>query len=204
MLHTKESIMQALGLDPNFSGIFRAPTERGTGRTTSMIIDAAVALQYAEVCVVGYCEAFTRDLNWYLNWMCSRVGIDTSNLIRIDGHHDNVARKLAHLGYLLSEVQIFYDHYFGADRNYNGMRVTQIIMDDPFVPARNVDRQSLLDFALHDLHIEMSNTVGPLDFTTLEVDEKCSKCKYCSGSPYLRCTPFPEGEASECLHFEVK
>jgi hypothetical protein len=156
--------------------------------------------------------------------MCSRVGIDTSNLIRIDGHHDNVARKLAHLGYLLSEVQIFYDHYFGADRNYNGMRVTQIIIDDPFVPARDDTRPQPLSREIDNPFVRRPQPLSremfdrltshmdsmsfppplPTPYEILGIDQKCPMCKYYSGSKHLRCTPNPAGDALQCPHFEEK
>lgn len=207
--HTRESIMDVLGLDHNFQGVPGAPPGRQIGRTTQMLIKAAVALQHGRVCVVGYTGSYTRDLNQKLEQICSQTGIETSRLIKIyDGHYGNVLQALARYGYRPNEAHVFLDHYRGCDHR-RGMVVDQIIVDDLFAPGISADLQRQLDASLRHLHLQMNETVpspptSPTLYEMLGIDEKCSKCKYCSGSRALRCAPYPMGDVSGCPHFEAK
>jgi hypothetical protein len=107
----RDEIFARLGLDPNFQGAPGAPPDRRTGRTTSMLIDAAVALQSYphRVCVIGWTTSYSSSLASQLKDICDRVGIETSGIVQFPGGHKDVLRGSSRL----SGVRLFHDHYNG-------------------------------------------------------------------------------------------
>ena len=117
MLHTTESLMEALGLDPNFKGVPGAPPGRALGHTTKMLVAAAIQLQHGKVAVLGHNFRYTVDLNAELKTMCLKAGISAENLIGPMSHNLE-ARPWGCGRFVLGDnprYTVFKDHFYGGE-----------------------------------------------------------------------------------------
>ena len=117
--HTTESLMEALGLDPNFKGVPGAPPGRALGHTTKMLIAAAIELQHGKVAVLGHNFRQTVDLNAQLETICLNAGISAENLIGPMSHNLE-ARPWGSGRFVLRDnprCTVFKDHFYGGEHS---------------------------------------------------------------------------------------
>ncbi len=184
----EHELMRILGFDPGFRGVPGCPPGRGRGRTTMMLVRAAIAAQFGRVLVLGFSTTYTTELQNKCRSMCRLAGIDLRNVVsdtRYNNHprwggDEQFARYVDRMGF----SQVFRDHYYGPDYDFR----PQIMGIDPGRPSGSVAVMRIWD--------------DPMASTEEQAEEQCLTCMYHAKSKHLRCAVYPVGDVAECAHFD--